>query len=194
MRYATIAADPPWPQQGGGSLAGREGFLDSGGRSLPMPYETMSVEAIAAMPVESIAADDAHLYLWTTNGFLDAAFDVVKAWGFTYSTTLVWAKKAMGGGLGGAYGITTEFCLYARRGSLAPKQRVTGTWFEWKRPYDERGKPKHSAKPPEFYKVVELVSPGPYLELFGRTGRNGWDVWGDQAPDGVNLPALRGAA
>lgn len=192
--YASIVADPPWPQQGGGSLMGREGFLDAGGESQPLPYKTMSLAAIAAMPVADLAAADAHLYLWTTSGFLDAAFDVVAAWGFTYSTTLVWAKKPIGYGLGGAYGIATEFVLFARRGSLPAKQKVGRNWFDWKRPYDERGKPKHSAKPPEFFQVVEMVSPGPYLELFARTARNGWDAWGDQAPEPVDLAALREAS
>lgn len=178
--YSTIVVDPPWPQQGAGSLCGREGFLDSGGPSRPMPYRTMPLQDIAAMPVGALAAPDSHLYLWTTNGFLGDAFEVMRTWGFAYSTTLVWAKAPMGKGLGWAYGISTEFVLVGRRGSLAAKQRIGRTWFDWKRPYDDRGKPMHSAKPHEFFQVVELVSPGPYVELFARRQRNGWDGWGDQ--------------
>lgn len=150
----------------------------------------MSVADILSLDVGSIADSDAHLYLWTTNRFLSEAFAAVSAWGFTYSTTLVWAKAPMGGGLGGAYGISTEFVLYARRGALRPLSRVTGTWFHWKRPYDDRGKPRHSAKPPEFFKMVETVSPGPRVELFARDARPGWDAWGDQAPGAVQLDAL----
>jgi len=100
----------------------------------------------------------------------------------------------MGGGLGGAYGISTEFCLYARRGRLDPLSRARGTWWNWKRPYDERGKPMHSAKPGEFYELVEAVTPGPRLELFARRARAGWDAWGDQAPGAVRLQALEVAA
>ncbi len=95
--YRTIVADPPWPQKGGGSLKGREGFLDAGGPSLALPYHTMTVEEIAALEVP--AGPDAHLYLWTTSGFLRDAFRVVEAWGFRYSTTLVWAKAPIGHGL-----------------------------------------------------------------------------------------------
>lgn len=186
--YRCIVVDPPWPQKGGGTLRGREGWHDAQGASLPMKYNTMTIPEIASMRVADVAAPEAHLYLWATNGFLNEAFDVIAAWGFRYSTTLVWAKKPMGGGLGGAYGISTEFCLYARRGSLAPLARVRGTWFNWKRPYDERGKPMHSAKPPEFYEMVETVTPGPRLELFARRARPGWDAWGDQAPGAVDLP------
>lgn len=195
-QYRAIVVDPPWPQKGGGTLKGREGWHDSHGASMPLRYDLMSVEQIAALPVSELADPvGAHLYLWTTNGFLPAAFDVLKAWGFTYSTTLVWAKKPMGGGLGGPFGISTEFCLFARRGVIreeAKRPRVRGTWWNWKRPYDERGKPRSSAKPREFADVVEAASPGPYLELFARSARPGWDAWGDQAPNAVHLPALSG--
>lgn len=190
MKYRTIAADPPWPQQGAGPLRGREGFGDAlCGASKDMPYPTMTLEAIKALQVSELAEPDAHLYLWTTNGFLRDAFDVVTAWGFRYSTLLVWAKAPMGGGLGGDYGISTEFVLFARRGSLSAHGRIGRTWFDWKRPYDERGKPRHSAKPGEFYAMVEQVSPGPYLELFARDRRLFWDGWGNEVPTHVELDA-----
>ena len=186
MKYATIVADPPWNTRAG-SLKGREGFVDAGGASRPLPYPTMSVSEIAALAVGDIADDDADLYLWTTNGYLPHAFDIAAAWGFTYSTTLVWAKNIMGGGLGGAYGISTEYVLYCRRGSLPSIGGHAGTWFQWKRPYDHRGKPQHSAKPDAFYYLVEQVSPGPYIELFARKQRLGWDTWGNEARNDVAL-------
>jgi N6-adenosine-specific RNA methylase IME4 len=187
VSYATIAIDPPWPQKGAGPLRGRMGFADVlCGQSKAMPYQTMTLDEIAALRLP--AAQACHLYLWTTNGFLADAFGILRAWGFTYSTTLVWAKAPMGGGLGGAYGISTEFILFARRGALPTKRRIGRTWFNWKRPYDERGKPRHSAKPPEFYDMVREVSPGPYLEMFAREKRAAWDVWGDEV-DGVELVA-----
>lgn len=178
-RFATIVADPPWPVKAG-PLCGREGFGDATGPSRPLAYPSMTVEEIAALPVANIAADDAHLYLWTINRYVREAFDVAKAWGFTYSTLLTWAKNPMGGGLGGCYGISTEFVLFCRRGSLKAKSRIGTTWFNWKRPYDERGKPRHSAKPEEFQDMVEAVSPGPYLELFARRARPGWTAWGNE--------------
>lgn len=192
--YRTIVMDPPWPQKGGGTLRGREGWHDAQGASLPMKYATMTIPQLAVLPVRDLAhPDGAHLYLWTTNGFLEDAYYVARVWGFKPSTLPVWAKTPMGGGLGGAYGISTEYCLFARWGKLAPLRRQVGTWWNWKRPYDERGKPMHSAKPPEFYDLVSSVSPGPRLELFARRARNGWDVWGDQAPGAVELPALQAA-
>lgn len=191
-RYSTIVADPPWPQKGGGPLKGGhgEGFIGTSG-SLPLPYQTMTVDQLAAMPVSELAAPNAHLYLWTTSGFLPDAFRVLEAWGFRYSTTLVWAKAPIGAGLGGAHGIATEFVLFGRRGTLPATGRVPRNWWTWKRPYNAQGKPMHSAKPDDFIRdAVEPVSPGPYLELFARRLRPGWDAWGHQAPESVHLPQL----
>jgi len=120
MAYRTLVIDPPWPQKGGGPLKGGhgEGFVGTAG-SQPMPYRTMPVAEIAALRVADLADPvGCHLYLWTTNRFLRDAFEVVEAWGFTFSTVLTWAKKPMGGGLGGAYGISSEYVLFARRGAL----------------------------------------------------------------------------
>lgn len=185
-RYATIVADPPWDVGAGRALVGyvmRDGkqlWNPESQQSRKLAYPSMTVAEIAAMRVADVAAKDAHLYLWTTNGYLPHAFDVAAAWGFKYSTLLTWAKNPMGGGLGGAYGISSEHILFCRRGSLKAKCRQRGTWFNWKRPYDERGKPRHSGKPSAFTDMVERVSPGPYLELFARNNRLGWDAWGNE--------------
>ena len=190
-RYATIVADPPWDVAAGRSIGRYEmdgerqlfGVTDNAAR--PLDYPVMTVDQIKALKVPS--ADDAHLYLWTTSGYLPAAFEVAAAWGFQYSTTLVWAKNVMGGGLGGAYGISTEYALFCRRGALKTHGRVGGTWFNWKRPYDKRGKPRHSAKPPEFFTMVEEVSPGPYLEMFARDKRTNWHAWGNEIESDLEI-------
>lgn len=188
--YRTIVADPPWDVKAGPGHNGAEGWENNTATvTKPLPYPTMSVGEIAALDVP--AAADAHLYLWTINAYVEDAYDVARAWGFKPSTLIVWAKNPMGGGLGGAFGITTEYVLFARRGSLSHTGRVTGTWFNWKRAYDGRGKPKHSAKPPQFLDLVESVSPGPYLEMFARSNRLGWDAFGNEALEHV---AIGGAA
>lgn len=132
----------------------------------------MSVEDIAALSVSELAADDAHLYLWTTSRYLRDAFDVVRRWGWRFSQTLTWCKPPWGIGAGGAFCSTTEFVLFCRRGNLKPLERQNTTWWEW-----ERQRP-HSSKPQAFLDVVERVSPGPYVELFSRSPRMGWDSWG----------------
>jgi N6-adenosine-specific RNA methylase IME4 len=183
-QYACIVADPPWHTTAGREIGeyvraadGSQPFGVRSQKARPLPYKSMTIVEIAACNPR--AADGAHLYLWTINRWLREAFDVIDAWGFKYSTTLVWAKKPMGGGLGGSYGLATEYCLFARRGALKATQRVGRNWFDWKRPYKD-GYPNHSAKPPEFFHMVEAVSPGPRLEMFARAQRSGWDVWGDE--------------
>jgi N6-adenosine-specific RNA methylase IME4 len=192
-QYATIVADPPWEVAAGRSIGryeprsdGSQAFGVTDNSARPLAYPSMTVDAIKALPVRDLAAADSHLYLWTTNGYLEAAFSVAKAWGFRPTTTLVWAKNVMGGGLGGAFGISTEFCLFCRRGSLRTHGRIGGTWFNWKRPYKD-GYPRHSAKPPEFITLVEEVSPGPYLELFARDKRDGWHAWGNEVASDIAM-------
>lgn len=192
--YRTIVADPPWAVVGAGPCgpfgSRFDGAQDRSLESRPMPYATLSDAAICAMPVSDLALPDAHLYLWATNGKVEAAYAVARAWGFHPSTLLVWAKNPMGGGLGGAFGISTEFVIFARRGKLKTNARIGRTWFNWKRPYSESGKPKHSAKPAELQAMVETVSPGPYLELFARRPRAGWSVWGNEVASDVAMTVV----
>jgi N6-adenosine-specific RNA methylase IME4 len=139
----------------------------------------MTVAAISALEVETLAADDAHLFLWTTNQFLEDAYTVARAWGFKPSTLLTWCKTPMGIGLGGTFTITTEFVLFARRGQLQASERIDTTWFSWKR------QKRHSGKPSELQDLVERVSPGPWLELFARSEREGWTPWGNEVTGAV---------
>jgi N6-adenosine-specific RNA methylase IME4 len=190
-RYRTIVADPPWPHPDSGkrtlSTAGFWAERHVGTRSV-VPYGRMSLEDIAALPVGELAEDDAHLYVWTTNRFLLDAYRIVDSWGFRPSTLLVWCKEPRGLGLGGAFTITTEFVLFARRGSLPPLARSDSTWFRWKRPY-VNGVAAHSHKPEGFIDLVEQTSPGPYVELFARRARFGWDYWGDESLGTAELPS-----
>lgn len=186
IRYRTLVVDPPWQQKAGPLTAGvGEGFAFAGPQvSQDLAYPTLGLEAIKALPVAALAEDDAHLYLWVTNRYVEHAHDVARAWGFTPSTLLVWAKETMGGGMGGdAFGISTEFLLFARRGSLPSVNRQPRSWFQWKRRYDDRGKPMGSAKPLESYGMIEDTSPGPYVELFSRECRPrlGWSYWGNES-------------
>lgn len=195
MNYAVLIADPPWRVSAGRSIGryemrdGKQLFGVTNNAARKLSYPSMSVAEIAALPVRTLAADSAHLYLWTINRYLRDAFDVAAAWGFTFSTLLTWAKNPMGGGLGGdAFGISTEFCLFCRRGTLAAKERIGTTWFNWKRPY-KNGYPHHSAKPPEFYALVERVS-GAGLEMFARQRRDGWHAWGNEVESDIAIEAL----
>ncbi len=138
----------------------------------------MSVSEIAAMKVP--ADNDAHLYLWTINKYVEDAYAVARNWGFKPTCLLAWVKSPMGLGHGGTFCNTTEFILFARRGHLKSKRRIDRTWFAW-----SRG--RHSQKPDAFQEIVEAVSPGPYLELFARRKRDGWASWGNEIVSDVAI-------
>jgi N6-adenosine-specific RNA methylase IME4 len=180
-RYRTIVADPPWRYRA--PLPAQHGRADARiaksenrdvTRHSTTPYDTMTVGEIASIPVGEWAENNAHLYLWTTNTHLPYAFEIVEAWGFRYSTLLTWCKAPRGLVGGATYTICTELILYARRGSLRSCTRLDRNWWEWRRT-------AHSAKPEAFLDIVEQVSPGPYLEMFARRARFGWDYWGNES-------------
>lgn len=184
MKYRTIVADPPWDiADYGARTLSTEGFWAERhvGKSKPVPYGRMSIDEIKALPVNDLAEKDAHLYVWTINSHLEDTYDVIRAWGFkNRPVVLTWCKEPRGMGFGGAYNPTTEFVLFARRGTLPHLRRWESTWMLLKRPYIN-GKPAHSAKPDGMQDIIEQVSPGPYLEMFARRQRLGWDTWGDEA-------------
>lgn len=170
--YSTIVADPPWMyQKQPGETKGSASMAEH-------QYQTMTNEQIAALPVAGMAAAKAHLYLWFTNpGTWGNRFstvtpcDIATAWGFEYKTVLTWVKPG-GGGMGWFFRGQTEHVLFATRGGLGI-------------PADKREpnivcahRHGHSQKPPAFFDLVERVSPGPYVELFARAPRLGWDHWG----------------
>jgi len=190
VKYATIVADPPWeygtwPDESTSPLAATRSFrvAQPGQRAKrrPLAYPSMSIREIAALPVGSLAQPDAHLYLWTTNRYLRDSFDLIEAWGFRFGQIIVWAKTPRGIGPGGAFAQSTEYVVAARRGSLANLSRVDSTWFQWPRSNT------HSRKPDAFLDLVEQVSPGPYLEMFARRQRLGWDTWGNEALNHVEM-------
>jgi N6-adenosine-specific RNA methylase IME4 len=160
--FQVIVADPPWRYETGNDL----------------PYPTMALEDIKALPVESIAAGDALLWLWTTNAHLRVAFEVVEAWGFEYRTLLTWVKNQMGTGewLRGQ----TEHCLLAIRGKPVFLHGNHSTVIE-------AARREHSRKPEEFYTLVETTSPGSKVELFSRGRRDGWQAFGNQPDKFHNL-------
>ena len=183
-KYKTIVADPPWqikrgPKPGGYKVEnGRQVWHNTGTGTEDLGYPTMSVDEICSVPVAELCDINAHLYLWTINRYVEDAYRVARAWGFKPSTLLVWAKTPLSG-LGGAFTNSTEYALFCRRGTLPAMSKVVGTWWNWKRPY-VNGYPCHSKKPDQFQDMVETVSPGPYLEMFARRVRPGWDAWGNE--------------
>ena len=167
VRYPIIYADPPWryenPPMGGTN------------RSIENHYPTMTLEEICAMPVADLATDDAMLYLWATAPKLAECMKVIEAWGFEYRTNLVWDKEVIGMGYHARN--QHEILLVAKRGNIPPPEAG-------KQPssvHRER-RAEHSAKPEFYYEMMEAAYPQlPKIELFCRSPRDGWAVWGNQS-------------
>jgi N6-adenosine-specific RNA methylase IME4 len=165
-KYKTIYADPPWNETGGGKIK----------RGADAHYELMKTKDIIALPVQEIAEENCHLYLWVTNNHLIDGLEVMKAWGFRYVTKITWMKDSIG--LGQYYRGLTEDCLFGVKGNL-PYKIIDG-----KRQQGKTGfyapKTIHSEKPVEMRKMIERVSYEPKIELFARQKVEGWDCWGNE--------------
>jgi N6-adenosine-specific RNA methylase IME4 len=173
-KYGVIYADPPW---------NFEAYSGKGdGRHAKMHYPTMSLDEIKALPVAQLAADDCALFIWVLMPMLPHAFDVIKAWGFNYSTcAFVWVKQNKSGegiftGLGKWTRANVELCLLATMGS--PHRLNADVHQVIMTPIGE-----HSAKPDEAASKIERLVAGPYFEMFSRSPRAGWDAWGNQASE-----------
>lgn len=183
--YRVVYADPPWRFAT---------YSDKGkGRSAEAHYDCLSIDDIKRFPVAEWVARDAVLLLWATDPLLPRALEVIEAWGFAYKTVgFYWVKLNK----------SAATRLSGDRPLLAERDFFTGLGF-WTRANPEpcllatRGQPKrlagdvpklllaprreHSRKPDETYERIERLVSGPYLELFARQSRDGWDSFGDQS-------------
>lgn len=185
MEFPTICLDPPWKESGGGKIK----------RGADRHYPLMNLRDIYRTVVSArpfVPAADAHLWLWVTNNFLPDGLSLMTQLGFRYVTNVAWVKakekKTIGQwkirneledhlqiGLGQYFRGAHELLLFGVRGKAmvpGPKDRLPSVVFA------PRG--RHSEKPEVFYERIERVSPGPYLELFARSSREGWTSWGNE--------------
>lgn len=181
IKYSTIVIDPPWKYGKWGKGSEKALIQGKANVDIPLPYSSMKLEEIKSLPIKNLADDNCELYLWTTQKYLPDAFEVLKAWDFKYCQTLTWCKKPMGKGQGGVYCPTTEFLLLARRGKMPNIERIDTTWFDVKRTRI------HSKKPEFFQDMIEQVSKSPRLEMFARREREGWDVFGNEVNNSIDL-------
>ena len=175
--YRTILADPPW------QFSNRTGKMAPEHKRLNR-YPTMPLDEIRGLPLQKITAETAHLYLWVPNALLPDGLTVLSAWGFEYKTNLIWYKTRKDGGpdrrgVGFYFRNVTEMILFGVKGknarTLQPGRSQENIITAQKR--------EHSRKPDEQYRLIESCSEGPYLELFARGPRPGWDVWGNQSEE-----------
>lgn len=172
VKYRTIVADPPWPLRW---------KMSPGVGTLHLDYATLPIAEIAELPIREWADDACNLFLWTTNGFLPEALGIVRIWRFEYRMLWTWCKPT---GMGSHPRNATEHIVVATRGpvkqQLGRNEPQTLNWTC----APTQG---HSVKPDVFNDTIERISEGPYLELFARRQRLGWDTWGNEALEHVQM-------
>jgi N6-adenosine-specific RNA methylase IME4 len=166
-KFGTIVIDPPWPMQ--------KIERDARPNQVAFEYPTMTEDELVAFGdrVNDAAADDCHLFMWTTQKFLPMSLRLLDAWGFRYVLTMVWHKP---GGFQpiGLPQYNCEFCIYARRGAPAfVDTKQFATCFDAPRR-------EHSRKPDEFYETVRRVTVGPRIDIFSREERDGFEQFGNE--------------
>ena len=176
-KFRTILADPPW------QFNNRTGKVAPEHKRLNR-YPTLCLDDIKKIPVQAVAEERSHLYLWVPNALLPEGLEVMRDWGFEYKTNLIWEKVRKDGypdgrGVGFYFRNVTEILLFGIRGdsnrTLAPARRQVNIIRSMKR--------EHSRKPDEVYDIIEACSEGPYLEMFARGARPNWVMWGNQADE-----------
>lgn len=180
--FGVVCADPPWLFNDA---------LPGDSRGAEKNYDVLTLRRIATMEFvggdifDERIADDAYLFLWRVSAMVEEAYQVVRAWGFTPKTEIVWRKQTKKGkrhfGMGWHTRAEHETCILAVRGSPKPLVRNIRSVFDAVAPPDARGRAIHSVKPECFYTdIVEKLSVGPYVELFARRRRPGWTCLGNE--------------
>lgn len=179
-RYRVVVIDPPWPVK----------FRPRKDRpnQVAMPYRTMALDEIAALPVADLLADDAWIFCWTLSQFLPQTFAMLDGWGLRYRELMTWRKttplsRNVGVPSLGTMMRNSEFVVVGSVG--CPK------WTETKGLYAafDGVRREHSRKPLEFDELLRRVTEGPRIELFARERKRGFDAWGDEAPSPSSDPA-----
>ena len=174
--YKIIYADPPWQ------------YKDKGcGSSAESKYPTIDIEKLKSLNVSSICEKDCVLFLWATFPMIQEAFEVIKAWGFTYKTLgFLWIKQSstrqkFAYGLGRWTRSNAEPCFLAVKGNPKPIDHSISQLVV-------QPNIKHSTKPFIIReKIVQLIGDVPRIELFARQKVEGWDCWGNEVPCSIDL-------
>jgi N6-adenosine-specific RNA methylase IME4 len=169
FHYGVLLADPPWYFRN---------FSAKGEVKNPVAhYACMDAEALKALPVNHLAAEDCAMFMWATAPMLPDAIELLKVWGFTFKSAGSWAKQSSTGakwafGTGYCFRSAAEFYLLGTRGK--PKVRSRSVRNLIVAPVRE-----HSRKPTALHENAEALFECPYCELFAREARQGWSAWGN---------------
>lgn len=180
-KYDVIYADPPWDY---GKMKERK--KEHRGGNPQSHYQTMSIDDICKLPIIELSKDDSCLFLWITNPKLRFGFDVMESWGFKYQTMLTWVKidssgKPINNGMGFYFRGATEHILFGTKGKfkIDIKNRIPNIIMA--------KRDAHSRKPILAYEMIERVTTGDRLELFARNKRLGWNTWGNEIVNDIEI-------
>jgi len=168
-KFACIISDPPYELNQRGNYGAHK------------HYNVESIERIKSMPISDLCEENAHFWLWIPTNLLEYGYQILRSYGFTPRSLFSWVKPRMG--LGVYLRNATEHVIFGTRGKAPVKFKGQPNWGFF--PLQD-----HSHKPEEFHKIVERVSPGPYLELFARRKFPGWSVWGNQVESDIEVPGF----
>lgn len=162
-KFTTLYVDPAWSYSNSSTRGAAKKH-----------YPCMTIEEIKNLPISDLSANNSHLHLWTTKDFIFDAKDILEYWGFTYKSMFIWVKTQMG--MGNYWRVSHEILLFGMKGKLPFQAKNIKSWTEHPRM-------KHSQKPEVIRKLIEKVSPAPYLEFFGRKDIENWTVFGNGISD-----------
>lgn len=173
-QYDLIVADPPWKQTKGGKKAVRP---NTSGKALDYPTCTMDIIEDHLRQATSLTGDNSVLFLWTIDKYLYQAEEIAKKLGYKLHARMVWNKVV---GIPAAFTIRYghEYMLYMYRGKLTPV--ATEERGKIHSVFTERSR-RHSQKPEISYEIINRLYPNlKKLEMYARTGREGFDSWGNE--------------
>jgi site-specific DNA-methyltransferase (adenine-specific) len=182
-RWNIIYADPAWPYNSKSPTTAKRPSAMGISLTPDYYYPTMPLEEIKALPVARISEPDSVCFLWATNPLIREALEVLEVWGFKYTTMVTW-HKTNSKGMGYWFRGFTEHLLFGKKGNVKS--------FHAQIPNIQAHKfIRHSQKPDLFRKLIEKATasmPNPRrIELFARERHEGWDVWGNQLPQEVQM-------
>jgi len=169
-KYRVIYADPPWKYN-------EQQHVDFGNVQetvLGTHYPSMSMQELCDLPVKEMLEDDAVLFLWVTSPLLEESFQIIKAWGFKYKTSMVWDKVKHN--VGNYVSVRHEFVLICTKGSATPDNKKLHNSVQ------RIERTKHSRKPEKFREIIDdIYTYGNRIELFAREKLpEGWVAWGNE--------------
>ena len=185
-KYSIIYMDPPWEYN-------KRPNNTKSGLGAMGHYGTMTMQEIKALPISDLAAENCAVFMWCTHPKLDQQIQLFRHWGFRFCTcAFMWIKTTKAGkpyfGVGHYTKHNSEPCYLGVKGKMTVKSNFVSQIIIQPQYRGEKGKIIHSKKPEIVReKIVELFGDLPRLEMFARDTTDGWDVWGNEVEDRIDI-------